>query len=447
MTRHGWSRRDFLRAGGAAAAMASIGGCRPDGAVAPSGTETTLDLSALRPPAGVTPAALASDRAYWTKVAGQYDVLDDVIQLENGYWGIMARPVLSRYERLTETVNRRNSYYARRKFEGDEAAARQRTAGALGVDADEIAFTRNATEALQALIGGYNRLRPGDAVLYSDLDYDSMQMAMDWLHFRRGVDVVTVAIPEPASRQKVVDAYAAALEAHPRVRLVLLTHLSHRTGLVLPIAEISDLARHHGADVIVDAAHSFGQMDFSVKDLGADFIGFNLHKWIGAPLGVGVMYVAKSRVTDVDRYMADLDRPDDRVTSRVHTGTVNFASVLAVPDALDFHEAVGAAYKEARLKRLRALWAEELRGRPGIEILTPDDPSMHAGITSFRLAGRTSAQDNIELSRRLLEEFNIFTVHRTGVAKGACVRVTPSVFTSEDDVTALREALVKMTAA
>jgi len=395
----------------------------------------------------MAPEALASNQEYWARVAAQYDVLDDVIQLENGNWGIMPRPVMVSYEGLTEMVNRRNSYYARREFGAESAAALRRTAEVLGVDEDEIVFTRNATEALQALIGGYNRLRPGDQVLYADLDYFSMQEAMDWLHYRRGVDVITFAIPEPATRQSVLDAYAFALEANPRVRLVLLTHLSHRTGLVMPVAEISEMARARGADVIVDAAHSFGQMEFSARDLNAPFVGFNLHKWIGAPLGVGVMYIAKDRLGDMDPYMTDLEDPTENVGSRVHTGTMNFAAVLAVPDALDFHEAVGAAHKEARLKRLRALWAEELRGRPGIEILTPDDPTMHAGITSFRLTGRTSAQDNVAVAARLLEEFNIFTVHRTGVAAGACVRVTPALFTSEEDVVALREALVQMASA
>ena len=442
-----WSRRDFLGASGAAAALASFGGCTSGEANRASAGEAPFDPALVRPPAGATPDALAAKQEHWARVAAQYDVLDDVIQLENGNWGIMPRPVMASYERLTEMVNRRNSYYARREFGAESAAALRRTAEVLGVGEDEIAFTRNATEALQALIGGYNRLRPGDQVLYADLDYFSMQEAMDWLHYRRGVEVVTFAIPEPATRQSVLDAYASILEANPRVRLVLLTHLSHRTGLVMPVAELSEMAEAHGADVIVDAAHSFGQMEFSARDLNAPFIGFNLHKWIGAPLGVGVMYIARDRLGDVDPFMTDLETPADNVATRVHTGTMNFAAVLAVPDALDFHEAVGVAHKEARLKRLRALWAEELRGRPGIEILTPDDPTMHAGITSFRLTGRTSDQDNVAVVARLLEEFNIFTVYRNGVAAGACVRVTPALFTSEDDVIALREALIQVVSA
>ncbi len=442
-----WSRRAFLGTTGAAAALAAATGCaRPGAEGEPAGASAApFDPSTLRPPTGTDAGRLAADEAYWGRVAAHYEVTDEIIQLENGNWGMMPRPVLEAYERHTRDVNRRNSYYARREYGHDAMEVRRRAARALGVDEDEIAFTRGATEALQALIGGYNRLRPGDAVLYADLDYTSMQYAMDWLEERRGVEIVRVALPEPATRQGVLDVYAAALEADPRIRLVLLTHLSHRTGLVVPVAEVAELARAHGADVVLDAAHSFGQMAFSVRDLGVPFIGFNFHKWIGAPIGVGVMYVARERLGDIDTYMADRDNASTDVRSRVHTGTSNYAAYLTVPTALDFHDAVGVANKEARLRRLRGLWAEELRGRPGIEILTPDDPTMHAGITSFRLTGRTSAEDNVALAKRLLDEHGIFTVHRTGVASGACVRVTPALFTSEADVIALRDALVEIT--
>lgn len=436
-----WSRRDFLVRGTAAATLSTLAGCEigdtRDG-------ETAAAMPSVVPPTGVSAERLATDQAYWARVRANYDLGDEVIQLENGYWGVMSRPVLARYEELTRDVNRRASYYARREFGQDAGAVRARAARSLGVDEGEIAFTRNATEALQTLIGGYNRLRPGDAVLYADLDYPSAQYAMDWLRDRRGVDVVRFDLPEPATRQGVLDAYARALDANPRVRLVLVTHLGHRTGLVMPVREISELAAARGADVVLDAAHSFGQMEFSVKELGAPFIAFNLHKWIGAPLGVGVLYIAGDRLGDIDPHMADRDAPADDVRSRIHTGTMNFAALLSVPTALDFHETVGVANKEARLKRLRALWAEELRGHPGIEILTPDDDTMHAGMTGFRLAGRTSTQDNIALVRRLTDEFGVFTVHRTGAASGACVRVTPAPFTSEHDVVALREALVRV---
>ncbi|MBT9445641.1 MAG: aminotransferase class V-fold PLP-dependent enzyme [Hyphomonadaceae bacterium] len=370
-----------------------------------------------------------------------YDVTDEVIQLENGNWGMMARPVQTAYEHHLRVVNRRGSFYGRREYPADFEVVRARVARSLGVAVEEIALTRGATEALQCLIGGYNRLRPGDAVLHADLDYDSMQTAMAWLKARRGADLVTIALPEPATHQSLIDAYAAALAANPRVRLLLLTHVSHRTGLVLPVAEIVEMARARGVDCIVDSAHAWGQIDFTLPDLKADFVGLNAHKWIGAPVGVGVLYCRRERIADIDPFMGEPQTDDEDVRARVHTGTANFAAFLSVPDALDMHDAIGPAYKAARLRSLRDRWAEQVRGYGAIEVLTPRDPRLTCAITSFRLRGRTTPRENAALARELLEKHRIFTVHRTGVARGACVRVTPACFTSEDDIDRLVSAL------
>ena len=205
----------------------------------------------------------------------------------------------------------------------------------MGVSVEEIAFTRNATEAMKALILQYNRLKPGDAVLYADLDYDSMQTSMESLARRRGVHVIMIALPEPATRQSLIDTYRTAFDANPNVKMVLLTHLSHRTGLVLPIAEIATMARERGIDAIVDAAHSVGQLDFKLPDLKSDFIGMNLHKWIGAPLGCGAIYVRRDRLSAIDPDPAESPKSSDILT-KVHTGTPDYAAHLTVPAALAF---------------------------------------------------------------------------------------------------------------
>lgn len=418
------SRRDLIMTGAVTAGLASV-------AVA----------SKLPARPATAPEKLATDESYWRQVAAQYDITRDVIQLENGNWGSMSLPVLAAYEQHQRKVNQQNSYYARREYPADYEKARARIAEALGVSVEEIALTRNATEALQALIGSYNVLRPGDAVLYADLDYDAMQMNMQWLAARRGVKVVKIDLPEPATYQGVIDAYAAALKAHPQVRMMLLTHVSHRTGLLLPVKEIAELARQHKVDVILDSAHAWGQVDFRVPALGVDFIGLNCHKWIGNALGVGVMYIRRERIPAIDPYMGDTAFPADDIRARVHTGTSNFAAYLTVSDALDFHEAIGTPAKEARLRYLRDLWAEPLRDHREWEVLTPKDKRMHVGITSFRRRGRTRVEDNIGLARRLVEEAKIFTVHRPGLASGACVRVTPSVFNNPDEIAQLLKTL------
>jgi selenocysteine lyase/cysteine desulfurase len=383
------------------------------------------------------------DEAHWAKVAALFDAPPPgVIQLENGQFGAMAKSTRAAFAEHTARVNRETTLYTRGPVNGDLQKVRARAAALLGVDPGEIAFTRGGTESMLTLIGGYNRLKPGDAVLYADLDYDSMQVGMESLARLRGVRVVKIALPEPATKQGLIDAYAAALKANPDVKLVLLTHLSHRTGLIPPVKEITALCGFNGAEVLLDCGHALGQTPFSLKEMGVEFAGLNLHKWIGAPLGVGLVYIRRHRITDIDVSM--LEGPSERIDARVHTGTVNYASVLSVADALDVHEAIGPSAKAARLLYLRDRWAEAVRGVPGIEVLTPNDPALHAGITSFRLTGQTTPAQAAAVKKALFERYKIFTVERVGPAKGACIRVTPSFVNNVGHVDALTAALKEM---
>ena len=407
---------------------------------------SSLPLEAARagalPAAPADAAANAGNEAWWSQVAAQYDVAPGYSNLENGYYGVMARPVLEAYKRNIDRLNLDSSYLLRAQFDTSGVnVIRAQIAAMVGAGVDEIAITRGATESLQNLIVNYKLLKAGDTVMYADLDYDAMQYAMTELASRRSANVAIVRIPEPASRQAVLDAYAQAMERNPRTRLLLLTHVSHRTGLKMPVAELSRMARARGIDVIVDAAQSWGQMDFSVADLQADFAGFNLHKWIGAPLGVGFMYIRKARLADIGVHMGDQDYNADDIRSRVHSGTVASANTMTVPDAFSFHQQIGVANKAARLQYLRNYWVARVRDVPGIAILTPDDAAMHGASTSFRLAGVSTREANIALAKRLMSEHGVFTVARHGPVGGSCVRVTPALFTSPRDLDRLVLAL------
>jgi isopenicillin-N epimerase len=434
------SRRRFLRqASLASAATLALG--RPAEALSaavrhPAGGDAQPDLT---PPAG-PPATVARDETYWRRVAAEYAVTDRTTNLEAGFFGMMARPVLAAFHAHIDRVNRENSWFARREYPALLEQARARVAAALGVSARELAFSRGATEALQALIGQYNRVQAGDVLLYADLDYPAMQQAMNALAARRGARVVTLDLPEPATHQGLLDAYAAALDANPRTRLLLLTHANNKSGLIHPVRDIAALARARNVDVIVDAAHSFGQVPLALSDLGADFVGLNLHKWVGAPVGAGLMYVREGALDRLDRAHGD-EGPLDRIDSRLHTGTTHFATSLTIPDALAFQDRIGVANKAARLRYLRDRWVAEARRIPGVDILTPDDPHLVGAITSFRLRGDGSRAANQAIARALHDEFGIFTVWRNGLAKGDCVRVTPALYNTPADGDRLVAAL------
>lgn len=433
------SRRAFLGTASASGLALASSGC-----AVPASRDGTAAIPPLDRPTG-TPESVTRDEAYWRRVALHYRVSPDFTNLEAGYFGMMASPVLAEYHRQIDRVNIESSHYARGKWNEESAAALTRLANFLGAAPEELVFTRNATEALQRLIVQYNGLRPGDEVMYADLDYNAMQFAMDALAELRGVSVVRIEFPEPATRDNVMSMYADALTRHPKVRLLLLTHLNNKTGLIIPTREIVALARSRGVDTIVDAAHSFGQVDITLDDIGADFVGLNLHKWLGAPIGVGAMYIKAGRLADIDRMLGD-DGPLDRIESRMHTGTTNFATWLTVPAALDFHDAVGPAYKAARLRLLRDTWVSAVRGTQGIDILAPDDHDLVAAITSFRLHGRTTKDENQAIVRELFEQHRLFTVWRTGLSRGDCVRVTPALYNTPADAARLAQALTAMAA-
>ena len=132
--------------------------------------------------------------------------------------------------------------------------------------------------------------------------------------------------------------------------------------------------------------------------------------------------------------------------ARVHQGTVDYSAQLAIPAALDFQAGIDRTAKLARLQYLRNRWVRPLRGLSGLEILLPDDPRLHGASTSFRINGRNSVADNIAITDDLLNRFGIMTVFRAGLTDGACVRVTPSLFTTPADVDRLVPALKTLVA-
>lgn len=268
-----------------------------------------------------------------------------------------------------------------------------------------------------------------------------MIAAMDFLQERRGATVVRFAMPEPATTANILAAYEDVLQRTPRARLLLVTHVSNRTGLVTPVREIVAMARARGVDTIVDAAHGIGCLDVTLPDFDADFVGWSMHKWLAAPLGTGAVYVRKARLRDLEVAYDNHDLPESDIRSRIPSGTMNYAAAMTIPAAIDFHRAVGPAAKEKQLRMLRSRWVDQVRSMPEIQIMVPDEPARWCAITSFRLRGMRTFADAERVQQVLLEKHRILTVARKGVARGPVVRVTPALYNTIDDCDALVQAL------
>ncbi|POA72007.1 aminotransferase class V-fold PLP-dependent enzyme [Pseudomonas sp. DP16D-R1] len=385
----------------------------------------------------------ARDESFWRTFADRYDVQPGPINLENGYFGRMSRTVVEEYQRNIELINRSNSVYVRQRFEAsDGLKIRARVAGLIDVPADAVALTRNASDGLQSLIRNYNRLQPGDQVLVCDLEYDTVKGAMRWLARHRGVEVIEIEHRHPASFDSLLTTYREAFVRYPRLKLMALTHVTHRTGLVMPVKAIAAAAREHGVDVVLDGAHALGQLAFDLKELGIAFAAYNLHKWIGAPLTLGFLYIAPERLGDIDPDMGEMHFPITDIRARTPYSTPNIPALLTLPLVLEEHWAMGgAAAKGARLNYLRNLWVRAARELPGIEVLTPDDPRLCCGITSMRFTAHNDQQSMVE---RLLNDYNLFTVVRSGAACGPCIRITPGLTTTAADMAQLITALTEL---
>lgn len=375
-----------------------------------------------------------------------YDVDRSITNLENAYWNVMSRPVMEEYGRQVAYINRRNVPFVRGVLAYESLPVellkiRGGVAELINAEVEEIALTRCGTESLQDLIAGYNKLKPGDHIIFSDLDYDAMQNTMLFLKGLRGVEVTTFVMPEPATTADILAAYEDILKKTKNAKLMLVTHLCHRTGLVNPVKEIIALARSHGVVCILDTAQAVGQMPVDIKDIDADFAGFSLHKWIGAPLGTGAIYIRKSKLADMDLCFGNREDPADDVRSRIYPGTYNFAATLTIPAAIAFHDRLTVERKQARLQFLRNVWVNGVRDLAGIEILTPDDPARYGATTSFRLSGMSMFEQAKQFQTLLLTKYKIMTVARQGIKKGAAVRVTPALYNTEADLQQLVTAI------
>ena len=387
----------------------------------------------------------ARDEHFWHAIAQRYDIAPGPINLENGYFGRMTRGVAQDYGRTIDLINRSNALHVRQRF--DEIQSREirdQLADMLKVDHTSLALTHCASDALQSLIRNYTGLQPGDQLLICDLEYHSVEYAMRWVAQQRGLEIIEITHAHPASYDSLVASYRDTFERHPRIKLMALTHVTHRTGLVMPVEAIVALANEYGIDVVLDGAHALGQIDFDLQAMGVAFAGYNLHKWIGAPLTLGALYIDPKRLSDIAPDMGNQRYPEPDVRNRSPYGTGNIPAWLTLPKVLQEHiDLGGSKAKGARLKYLRDLWVSEARKLPGIEVLTPDDPRLYCAITSIRFTHLTDQQPMVE---RLLNDYNLFTVARNGSACGSCIRITVGLATTLDDINQLIHALRELCA-
>lgn len=381
-----------------------------------------------------TALELASDETFWKGIRADYRLKPDYINLEGGYYCILPKATLEKQLKHIRDINYEGSYYMRtRQFE-DKAMMVDKLAKLAGCSSEELIITRNTTESLDMIIAGWP-WQAGDEALMAEQDYGSMLNMFQQVAKRHGMVNKIVSLPNhPKSDEEIVNLYAEAITT--KTKLLMVCHMVNITGQILPIRKICDMAHSKGVKVMVDGAHAFAHIQFSIPDLHCDYYGTSLHKWLSVPLGAGMLYVKKENIATVWPLFGDEGRKEDDILRLNHLGTHPVSTHLAIADAIDYYQLIGHARKEARLRYLQNYWTGKARKLSHVEINTPEDSTRSCGIANVGVRGIKPG----DLAKTLLDKYKIWTVAIDGAGVHGC-RITPNVYTTTDELDTFVAAL------
>ena len=373
----------------------------------------------------------------WKTVRGHYSLKPDYINLENGYYNIIPNPTLNKYIEHIKTINFEGSYYMRNSLEDDNLKLRKRISNWLSCDKKNIIITRNTTESLDLIIGGYP-WQKGDEAIYAQQDYGSMKLMFEQVSKRFNINTKVISIPNhPSSDEEIVRLYENQITK--KTKLLMVCHMINITGQVLPVRKICDMAHSYGVEVMVDGAHCVGHFDFSIENLNCDYYGSSLHKWLSAPLGAGLLYIKEKHISKIWPLLAGHSTGFNGVKRLNHLGTNPVHVHLGINNALDYIDWVGTKRKEKRLKELQNHWMQNLKNIPNVEINTPLPFTKSFGIGNV---GIKNMPPKI-MAEKLLDEFKIFTVAIDYANVKGC-RITPNIYSSIDEIEVFIDAIKKL---
>lgn len=369
------------------------------------------------------PELTAADEDFWFEIQRAFSVTRGITNLNNG--GVSPSPkivteALVRYIWEQEDLT---AYTMWSILEPQSETIRKGLAATFGVDAEEIAITRNASESLEILLMGMD-LASGDEILTTTQDYPRMLTTLRQRERREGLVLKMVKVPiAPERLDDIVEAFERGIT--PKTKVILISHVINITGQILPVKKVSELARSRGIEVIVDGAHSFGHFDFKQQDLGCDYYGTSLHKWLYAPKGTGLLYVKRDKIGKLWPLMAAEKTQSTDIRKFEEIGTHSAAPRLAIGEAILFHNGIGPKRKEARLRYLSRYWMNKLKDLPKVRFHTSFDDNQSCGIGNVEIEGI----DPNTLGAYLMDRHKIFAtpiVHDE--FKG--LRITPNVYTT-----------------
>ena len=385
--------------------------------------------------AGRPADAVARDEDFWFHIRDAFTVDRTLINLNNGGVSPAPRIVMDTEIRYLQMQNMNPTYYMWRILDPGVETCRRRLAKLFGCDAEEIAITRNASEALEIVQFGLD-LKAGDEVITTNQDYPRMIASWKQREKRDGIVLKQLKFPvPPPSLEFLAKMIENAITA--KTRVIHICHITNGTGQIFPVKKICQMGRARGIEVIVDGAHAFAQFPFLQADLDCDYYGVSLHKWLLAPIGTGMLYMKKSKIAKIWPMMGADESLANDIRKFEQIGTHPASQRNAIAEACNFHESIGVERKAERLRYLRRRWTDALRGLPGAKLYTSDDPEQSCGIGLVGVEGIETAK----LVGHLWSKYRVWVTSFSFPGEFSGLRITPNVYTTLEEVDTFIEAM------
>ena len=383
-------------------------------------------------------ADTASDETYWREIQQAFTLDRTFINLNNGFASPSPRVVHEAFKRYLDLSNESPFTYMTQVLEPGVESVRRGIAAEAGCDPEEIAITRNSSEALQIAQLGID-LKPGDEVIITNQDYGRMIATWEQRVRRDGIKLTKMPfpVPPPGGHAELAERFERAIT--PRTRVIHFCHITNLTGQIFPVQQIARMARARGIKTIVDGAHAFAHFPYSLRDFDCDYYGVSLHKWLLAPIGTGFLYVRRENIRSTWPLQPAPPTLDDNIRKFEEIGTHPAANHNAVAEALKFHQAIGCERRAARMRYLRARWQDRLEKLPAVKILTPRDPAQSCGLALFTVQG-VSAE---KIARQLWDKHRVVVVSIVH-PEFEGVRVTPNIYSTLDEIDTFSDAVERI---
>lgn len=420
-----WSRRAFLRSTGLLGTTALAMNINDVEAVA----------AATQAVASRSPEDVAQDEFYWREIQSGFTLDRTLTNLNNGNSCPTPRVVHETLKRYMDFSNQLPVHY-RSQLSRNVETVRRRLAEEFGCDTEEVAITRNSSEALQIAQNGLD-LEPGDDVLTTEQDYGRMLTTWDQRVRRDGITLTRINFPVPTTQDDLYERFERAIT--PRTKVLHFCHITNLTGQLFPVQRLSRMARARGLVTICDGAHAVAHFPFQLRDLECDYYGTSLHKWLLAPHGTGFLYVRRENIAKTWPLQAAPRRQDEDIRKFEAIGTHPAAARAAIAEALAFHQAIGAERKAARLRYLTMRWANRLKDHPRIKINSSLEPGQTWGLANVGIEGI----DTRALTRFFWDEYRI-VINAIVRDEYEGLRVTPNVYTRPREIDTFVEGMERV---